>query len=114
MITLKNISADMIANNLYPSNPIHPGEMIKDELESRGITQKALAKQMDVSYSVLNEILNGKRPVTIHYALMLEAALGIPADIWIRLQADYDLQVARTDKSFAGKLEHIRQYAAML
>ena len=46
---------------------IHPGEMIKDEIIACGITQKELAKQMGVSYTVFNEILNGKRPVTRHF-----------------------------------------------
>lgn len=50
---------------------IHPGEMIKDEIVARGITQKELAQQMGVSYTVFNEILNGKRPVTTEYALLL-------------------------------------------
>ena len=114
MTSLKDISPDMIANNLTPSIPIHPGEMIKDEIEARGLTQKALATQMGVSYTVFNEILNGKRPVTTQYALMLEVALDIPANIWIRTQADYDLQTARMDSSFLKKLERIRKYAAVL
>ena len=45
------------ANNMTPSNLIHPGEMIKDEIMARGITQKKLAQQMGVSYTVFNEIL---------------------------------------------------------
>jgi len=114
MIKLKDVPKNMIANNLVPSEPIHPGEMIKDEIESRGMTQKSLAQRMGVSYTVLNEVLNGKRPVSPRYALMLEAALDIPAHFWISLQSDYDLQVARMDKSFVSKLEGIRKYAAML
>ena len=71
------------ANNMASSMLIHPGEMIKDEINARGITQKELAQQMGVSYTVFNEILNGKRPVTTEYALLLEAALGTNASIWI-------------------------------
>ena len=59
---------------------------------ARGLTQKKLAQQMGVSYTVFNEILNGKRPVTTEYALMLEAALGTNANIWLGLQADYNMQ----------------------
>lgn len=69
------------ANNMMPSMLIHPGEMLKDEIEARGITQKDLAKRMGVSYTVFNEILNGKRPITTEYALLLEAALGIDAGV---------------------------------
>ena len=80
------------ANEMMSSELIHPGEMIKDEIMARGLTQKKLAQQMGVSYTVFNEILNGKRPVTTEYALMLEAALGTNANIWLGLQADYNMQ----------------------
>ena len=75
------ILSNKIANNMTSSMLIHPGEMIKDEIIARGITQKNLAQQMGVSYTVFNEILNGKRPVTTEYALLLEAALGTNASI---------------------------------
>ena len=67
---------------------------------------------MGVSYAVFNEILNGKRPVTTEYALMLEAALGTNANIWLGLQADYNMQMIKQDKSFMKKLEKIRKNAA--
>ena len=102
------------ANNMMSSMLIHPGEMLKDEIEACGITQKDLSKRMGVSYTVFNEILNGKRPITTEYALLLEAALDIDAGIWLRLQADYNMQKAKSDKSFIARLEQIRKYAAVL
>jgi addiction module HigA family antidote len=114
MDTLRNIPANKLANNMTSSLLIHPGEMIKDEIIARGITQKELSEQMGVSYTVFNEILNGKRPVTTEYALLLEAAMGIDANIWVRLQADYNMQKAREDKSFMKRLEKIRKIAAVL
>ena len=81
MITIKGIDPKMIANNLTPLSPVHPGEMIKDEIEFRGISQKKLAVQTGISYTVLNEVLNCKRSVSIEYALLFEAALGIEAGI---------------------------------
>ena len=110
----KNISKDRTANNMLSSMLIHPGEMIKDEIVARGITQKDLAKQMGVSYTVFNEILNGKRPVTTEYALLLEAALGTDANIWLGLQADYNMQKMKQNKSFMSRLEKIRRIAAVL
>lgn len=92
---------------------IHPGEMIKDEITARGITQKELAQKMGVSYTVFNEILNGKRPVTTEYALLLEAALGTDANIWLGLQADYNMQKMKQDNSFVKRLETIRRVAAV-
>ena len=113
MGTTKNNKENRIANNMTSSMLIHPGEMIKDEIEARGMTQKELAHQMGVSYTVFNEILNGKRPVTTKYALLLEAALGTSASIWIGLQADYNMQRAKQDKSFMKRLENIRKIAAI-
>lgn len=92
---------------------IHPGEMIKDEIIARGLTQKDLAQKMGVSYTVFNEILNGKRPVTTEYALLLEAALGTDANIWLGLQADYNMQKMKQDRSFMKRLEVIRKIAAV-
>ena len=108
------VGNEKYANNMMSSMLIHPGEMLKDEIEARGITQKDLSKRMGVSYTVFNEILNGKRPITTEYALLLEAALGIDARIWLRLQADYNMQKAKSDKSFIARLEQIRKYAAVL
>lgn len=48
------------------------------------------------------------------YALLFEAALGIDAEIWIRMQAQYDMQIAKADKSFLERLANIRKIAAML
>ena len=113
MATTHNIVGKKNANEMTSSLLIHPGEMIKDEIIARGMTQKELAQQMGVSYTVFNEVLNGKRPVTTEYALLLEAALGTSASIWIGLQADYNMQKAKQDKSFMKRLEHIRKIAAV-
>ena len=112
MDTMHNIDPQMVANNMMPSEPVHPGTLLKEEIEYRGISQKQLAQQMGVSYSVLNEILNGKRPVSIEYALYLEAVLGIDAQLWIQMQADYNLQVAKSDKSIKQRISEIRKMVA--
>ena len=65
---MRIILKEKVANNMVSSMLIHPGEMIKDEIMARGITQKDLAQKMGVSYTVFNEILNGKRPVTTENA----------------------------------------------
>ena len=114
MIKLKDLDPQMIANNLKPSELVHPGLLLKEEIECRGITQKSLAKQMGVSYTVLNEILNGKRPISVEYALYLEAVLGVDAQLWIQMQADYNLQVAKSDKTIMRRIKEIRKMAAVL
>ncbi len=114
MIEIKGVDPRMIANNLTPYEPTHPGEVLKEEIEYRGLSQRKLAAQMGVSYSVLNEILNCKRPVTTEYALLFEAALGIDAGLFIRMQARYNIQTIRQNKSWMERLAKIRQAAAVL
>ena len=72
----------------------HPGEMIKDELKERGMTQKQLAAETGIKTSVLSETINGKRSVSLSVAVALEKALDIPADIWMNMQTQYDLDSA--------------------
>ena len=113
MITIKGIDPKMIANNLTPYEPTHPGEVLKDEIEYRGISQRKLAEKMGVAYSVLNEMLNAKRPLTTEYALLFEAALGIDAEPLIGMQADYNMQVMKNNKSFSNRLTEISKMAAV-
>lgn len=96
----------------YGAFPTHPGEVLKDEIKERGISQRQLAESTGMTCSVISEILNGRRPVTEKTALMFEAALDVPADSLMNLQVKYNLQTARTDSSFKGILEGIRKLAA--
>ena len=96
------------------ARPIHPGEILKEEIEYRGISQSKLAEQMEMSYKMLNHILNERRPLTTQTAMLFEAALGIPAEMLIGMQTDYNMRVAKQDKSFTERLAKIRRVAAVL
>ena len=98
----------------YGFYPTHPGEVLKDELEARGISQRKFADGIGMGYSVLNEILNGHRSLSTTSALIFEAALDIPADSLMRLQLKYDMQTARKDKTLADRLKKIARTAAIL
>ena len=111
---LSNVPDDMIANNLTPFEPTHPGELLRDELEAREMTQAALADRIGVSPSLVNEIVKGKRGASTEMALLLEAALDIPADMLLNLQSDYNMQVARADKTLMQRLAAIRRIVAAL
>lgn len=100
------------ANEIMPFEPTHPGEIIKEELEARNISQKKFASTIGVSYTMLNEILNGHRSVTADFALIIEAALGVSADMFNNMQARYDMIVARRDTSKASRLDAIRKMCA--
>ena len=113
MITIKDKDPEMIANNLKPFKPTHPGEVLKDELEYRGISQRGLAKKLSVSYSAFNEMLNGKRALNPELAMMLEAALGVDAAPLLAMQNEYDMLMAERDESFMERLRQIRRVAAV-
>lgn len=98
----------------YPYEPSHPGEMLKEEVEYRGISQKQLSEKMGISYTMLNEILNKKRPVTETLALYFEAALGIEAEMLINMQTRYSMQMARKNRKLMLRFNQIRKVAAVL
>jgi antitoxin HigA-1 len=74
---------------------LHPGEVLAEELEAREILQKDFASSVGMRPPHFNELIKGKRHVSAMLALKLEKELGIDARFWMRLQADYDLKMAR-------------------
>lgn len=92
----------------YGFLPTHPGELLKEEIEYRKISQSSLAKQMGVPYTALNDMLNGRRPLTPNTAMLFEAALGINADLLMRMQLKYNMQIVRHDKTLSKRLDSIR------
>lgn len=102
-----------MGNLSYGAYPTHPGEVLKDEIEERGISQRQLADSMELTYSVVNEILNGHRQLTAKTALMFEAALDVPADSLMYLQTKYNMQMARKDSALLNLLKDIKKVAAV-
>lgn len=92
--------------------PIHPGEVIKDEIGYNKISQRCLAKEIGMSYSALNELLNAHRPLTIEAALRVEAALGLRADILMRIQLNYNLYQARHNSVLSKHIDNVKYIGA--
>jgi addiction module HigA family antidote len=113
MNSISDVAPNMKANNLEPCYPTHPGEVLKDEIEYRGISQKVLATAMDIPYTLLNEVLNGKRQLTAELALLIEATLDLPAEPSLKMQARYNMLVTKRNVTFADKLSKIRKIAAV-
>ena len=103
----------MIANNLTPHYTTHPGEVLKDETEARGISQKVLAENIGMSYKVLNDIFNERRSLSIETAMLFEAALGIPASTLLALQTQYDMAKAKQNQTFLQRLSAVKRIAAV-
>ena len=74
--------------------PIHPGEILADELAEIGITAKRLADVLEVPPNRLYQLLAGKRNVTADTALRLSQYFGMSADFWMNLQSAYELEAS--------------------
>jgi antitoxin HigA-1 len=75
--------------------PIHPGEILGDELEETGLSAKKLADVIHVPPNRLYQLLAGKRSMTADTALRLSQYFGMSADFWMNLQSTYELDLAR-------------------
>lgn len=73
---------------------VHPGRVLKRELQARGIKQKDFASEIGMQPTHLSALLNGKRSVSNETASRLERSLGIDAYFWLNLQAKYDYAAA--------------------
>ena len=90
----------------YPSEaPLPPGDLLAEEIEARGISQKDLARRMGRPLNAINEIINGKKAITPETALQLADALpGISARFWLNLETEYRLTRAqlKRERAFAA------------
>lgn len=76
--------------------PIPPGEILAEEfMKPLGVSQNRLARDCDMPLSRVSDIVHGHRSITADTALRLAAFFGTSAEMWMRLQGDYDLRVAR-------------------
>ena len=89
MVEIEGVDPQMILSNLKPKYVTHPGEIIRDEIEYMQISQK-------------------------EFALLTEAATGIPADLLLRMQTRYDRIKAENKPDFMEKLKQIKKFAAAL
>lgn len=78
--------------------PVHPGEvLLEDFMKPFGLSQYRVAKDIGVSPIRISQIVKGKRAVTADTAIRLGRYFGTSAEVWMRLQARYDLEVAREE-----------------
>lgn len=75
--------------------PVHPGEILKEELEELGLSANAFAKQIAVPTNRVTSIINCRRSITADTALRLSRYFGTTAEFWLNLQSSYDLKIAR-------------------
>ncbi len=86
--------------NKTPFLVAHPGEILQDELEARGLTQSEFSEIIGRPARTVNEIINGKRAITPESARVIAAALGTSADLWLGMQSEYDLYLLKDKSKF--------------
>jgi addiction module HigA family antidote len=81
----------------WGGGPVHPGEILSEEIEARGLTGHSLALKLRVPPNRITEIVNGNRGVSAETALRLGRYLGTGAIFWLNLQSQYDLAIAQRE-----------------
>lgn len=109
----------LVLNSSGPSLAVHPGEVLQEELKSRGLLQNAFATRIGMQPSHLSALIHGKRNVTPAIAKKLERELGIAAQVWMNLQNLYRLGGTGTSHLVAGyhiptEIDSKRQYSHYL
>ena len=87
--------------------PIHPGEILADELKEIGISAAALGRTLEVPPNRISQIVAGKRAVSADTALRLARYFGTSPDLWMNLQKNYELDLAR--QQLGKTIRHIPQ-----
>lgn len=83
-----------VNNNM---RPVHPGEILAEEMEDLGLSANALARALCVPANRVTAILNGQRGITADTALRLSRYFGTTPQLWMNLQKTYELRVAETE-----------------
>ncbi|MEM1289242.1 MAG: HigA family addiction module antitoxin [Pseudomonadota bacterium] len=90
-------------------DPIPPGEVLAEEfMKPLGVTQMKLAQAIDIPQSRVSEIVRGQRAITADTALRLATYFETSPDMWLNLQADYDLRIAQRDEAWKAAEKRIK------
>lgn len=85
--------------NIYQSDlAIHPGEYLEEILEDIGMSQAELSNRLGRPVQAINEIIKGKKSITSTTALELEDVLGVPSNVWIGLESEYQIVLAKQEE----------------
>lgn len=79
-----------LETNHIPPVAMHPGELLRNEIKERGLTQIELSEKLGISQPFLNGLLREKKKISIELALKLEEILNIEAEFWVKMQRLFD------------------------
>ena len=96
LLAIRGIDGDAMSIGRPKSGmrPVHPGEILREELEELSLSANTLAEKLDVAVSRITEILRERRGVTADTALRLARYFGTTPQVWINLQKEYELRTA--------------------
>jgi HTH-type transcriptional regulator/antitoxin HigA len=95
---VKELKTTVKRKPIYSAIAIHPGEVLKDEIESRNLVKSEFAKDLGILPGHLSELFKGKRHISAILALKLQDHLQISAETWMNLQVRHDLSVAKASR----------------
>lgn len=84
-----------MATEFKPNYAVHPGILLREEIEALNLTQKEVSQKAGISKTIVNEIIKGKRGINAEIAVRLESVLESPARFWLNAQSLYDETIAR-------------------
>ena len=84
----------------------HPGKILQEIVTARGLTQKTFATMMGKKVSEINELIKGKRNITVQWDILISLILGDPEKKWLNLQNNFDYVVAKV--AMADKIQEIK------
>ena len=94
-----------MAEKRHPLPPIHPGQVLREDLDDAGVSMNRLARDIRVPMNRVSAIVNGKRAITADTALRLARYFGTSAQYWLNLQSAYDLRDAERESAERIKRE---------
>jgi len=99
-------------SKLRPARVVKPGEILHEELDARGWTQKDFAEITGRPSQAISEIVHGKKLITPETAVVFSQALGTSADMWLNLESAYRLRLAEEHLRDKGVAERAARFAA--
>lgn len=88
---------------------IHPGDILQEMLDERGLTQTRLARHLQTDAARINEICRRRRGISTEMAVLLSKAFGTSADLWVNLQKNWEL--SQVDPRLARHVRPLRASA---
>ena len=100
-------------NDAVPFRAVHVGEILKDELQARGMKQSELAILTGIQRPILNDIIKGKRSITPEMALLMEDAMNVPAKMLMNFQVEYELDCARINERVIKQKQYLDMWKTL-